>query len=1479
MRQIIKSGVYKKNIKILKEKFPQQFVLVEKQSDIFSFDYHVVTSEDGLANVSVHLADNRDILLYEEGAIGDDINKKLLKQKLGKNDLLMCIGMGLGHIPNLAVEKFSAKPKIVIVERFVEMFKLALSLVDCRELLSYENLDIHLGPDFAVDTMLTQYREQHYSEICQRIVHAPSKQLFGEKFNILEKEITEQIRFMMSAWNTVRIHGNIILKNSLDNLASLFSSTVINHLKGKFKDLPAVCVASGPSLEKDLPVLKEIKDSVLILACDSAVKPLVDEGIIPHIVFAVDYLKMDFDKIRDSLDHLKDTILVYLMDANASTVQGFPGQRRMAILSKNPFLREWLLPEFGIDFGLPGIITSNSDAVVLTAMAAGASPIVLCGMDLAFSSGKDHTRGAMSISIKQVKEMVKTDGIGGFPVLSLPALVSGRLALENNIHQSAAEFIDASLDGALISGTRIKSLSEVRETIVKDHINIQSIIDKIDWGSPFHSEQIDTSLKNIDRIFNSITQKAVSILKDICRTIISCKTGQDTLVTTRNVKKLIRIYDGFIKRNRRYLRMIKNIRYDDQLDIDRKISNLYLSAQKSPDELNQETLTILKIYFRSVYLFARSTQQLIGKKKAYFKKVHELSRILANNPDELSVRLDLARCHAAENSIWLAQTHYEAYMKARPEDDMAVRELIGLMLENEMYKQAFDYVARLEAVTPRVNAVPELRQQIEAKSSRLLSLAAKNATDAENMTKETQGQTRRDLMAYLSVYPEDGQALDLLDKIQRKQQNQEKCMRDIICFSYSPEQVRYLKTTAENAVLKGDYERAVGIYEGFMGKFPDQAGTCCLDIGDARLAQKDHDSAAYQYAKSCQAGVAPKAYEMRMRYLNPLKAALHIGKHKAMTGQTVILPHTSDRNSLEKCISDVAAAMKGEGEIIVVSQDPNALTGLDLSSLEHSSKVVICTTDTEPDTAKSINQALTMARGTYITVWEIRLPVAPQYFEVLRDLFAADARPAFYWPRCISPAPSGINDEMPGAVFPPGRHFASICPTVHMQILREAGLLDEVFDADPIMWHDLARRVDLAGFDVRIIGNVQLLPNTEIAHHHAVAPERMEDKWIPDHIPWFIRKQFRYRLLFEEASKNASMGRLDRAVTDLVRSLESDPNEVRIYLALSQLLLDEEKYSDALAALNSIPEETMARLKASDKEALQSVYASYVAAYLGRNDTSRASEYLDRAFEISSESANCHYLKGLLYIQQNDRMNAEKAFQASIEKDPEYGPAWMYLGMLRWAEGQTVRGLKILEKAFQVSPTIPEVMTTYHQHALKAGTLDRAIVLFKSAVAAYPWYKRLYYLLVDLLLNNHDPSAAMALIEESMALFGTEDGILESALAIRNQLRPMGTQTDRNNEHVQPVSAELHIRSEINGIEKYLFQLKKRVDEINVQHDGNAPKSARVAMVFGAKIANKAAGHPDGAIRDRFVRVVDHDHIQKWVDRNSDTKHQPPLFP
>ena len=474
--------VHESNLAILKNRFPLTYEELQREKPELPFPVIPVVTEKG-ANLLIKLPDGRDVLFYEtaplDGKNGQDFKKQ---------DVLFFVGMGLN--PLMAAQKFAGQPRIVVVERQPAVFDLALRHVDLTPLLTYPYLDLFVGPRFSVSEMVKRYELNIVVGQGQLIRHHPSAAVFGESFLTLERAVRENIHTLMINWNTMKKFGRDMFANAMTNLPSLIRGTPLERLRGKFSGYPVVCVAAGPSLDKELPQLKKIGNQALIIAIDSAVRTLLTAGIRPHMVATVDVKSFNFEKVRAWVDELRDAVLIFSLNANPDNVRAFLGQRRVAVASQEVVLDNWLGPRWQIDCNLPGSMGSVTHGAFFTALVLGGSPIVLAGMDLAHSEGQDHAKDAVFRSDRPKEKMHVTDGVDGWPVYSPPALIADKKRMESAVAENPARFVDTSLAGARIRRAEIRPLGEVISTDFHPEKDVTQVMDSIDWSFPVHDAEV-----------------------------------------------------------------------------------------------------------------------------------------------------------------------------------------------------------------------------------------------------------------------------------------------------------------------------------------------------------------------------------------------------------------------------------------------------------------------------------------------------------------------------------------------------------------------------------------------------------------------------------------------------------------------------------------------------------------------------------------------------------------------------------------------------------------------------------------------------------------------------------------------------------------------------------------------------------------------------------------------------------------------------
>ena len=113
------------------------------------------------------------------------------------------------------------------------------------------------------------------------------------------------------------------------------------------------------------------------------------------------------------------------------------------------------------------------------ARALGCSPIILTGMDLAFTGDKLHAKDVLSSIDRTPAENLTCDDIFGHSIRTDPAFLSFVTELEREIKKTDALCIDATEGGARKEGTAIMQLKDAIDKYCSDdHPEIRTILEE-----------------------------------------------------------------------------------------------------------------------------------------------------------------------------------------------------------------------------------------------------------------------------------------------------------------------------------------------------------------------------------------------------------------------------------------------------------------------------------------------------------------------------------------------------------------------------------------------------------------------------------------------------------------------------------------------------------------------------------------------------------------------------------------------------------------------------------------------------------------------------------------------------------------------------------------------------------------------------------------------------------------------------------------
>ncbi|EJL9009062.1 motility associated factor glycosyltransferase family protein, partial [Campylobacter coli] len=254
-----------------------------------------------------------------------------------------------------------------------------------------------------------------------------------------------------------------LLQNIPSMLGSIPFQRILSERKNKFDN--AIVVSAGPSLTKQLPLLKAYQDKAVVFCADGALSMLEKEGVVPDYVLNIDFEDLPLRFFKNKQNKLSLNILSCA--THPSLVHFL--DNKSVILRDDPLYQSFNLNDFGyIDTG-----THVSHFSYTLALALGFKNIIMIGQDLAFDEkGNSHSKGfsyGEQFSGEKTVPTLKTQAYGGKgEVLTHITWNDYRVKLEYLFacNDQKAKFYNATEGGARINFTEELSFKECCEKLL-----------------------------------------------------------------------------------------------------------------------------------------------------------------------------------------------------------------------------------------------------------------------------------------------------------------------------------------------------------------------------------------------------------------------------------------------------------------------------------------------------------------------------------------------------------------------------------------------------------------------------------------------------------------------------------------------------------------------------------------------------------------------------------------------------------------------------------------------------------------------------------------------------------------------------------------------------------------------------------------------------------------------------------------------------
>ncbi|NLK52771.1 MAG: motility associated factor glycosyltransferase family protein [Syntrophomonadaceae bacterium] len=367
---------YQKNLLALKKYYPELANLVEQTP--LNQQYELIYTAQ-IPNLR-HKPSNA--LYYSPPDLFRDAADQLNSLKLKNTRLALFLGFGLGYQLIYYMQHVAAQQNtnfILVLEKDPEVFKLAMQAVDLVPIIEHPGVKLLIG--LAAEVLYPQMR-QYLAEDSKYVLLKGIKPVYHLSSLRIDKDyyLNALRAFKDSATHQILNFGNdphdslIGVENMLDNLEEIIFNPGINLLFNKFTGKPGIVVSTGPSLNKNKHLLKGLEDKAVIVAADASLKILLEMGVKPHLVVALERT-LGILKLLNGIktEDVQDVYFAACPVINPKVYEAFSAPRLIVFRNFDHF--KWL----GVDRGILDIKLSAGNMAFKVLEALGCNPIILIG--------------------------------------------------------------------------------------------------------------------------------------------------------------------------------------------------------------------------------------------------------------------------------------------------------------------------------------------------------------------------------------------------------------------------------------------------------------------------------------------------------------------------------------------------------------------------------------------------------------------------------------------------------------------------------------------------------------------------------------------------------------------------------------------------------------------------------------------------------------------------------------------------------------------------------------------------------------------------------------------------------------------------------------------------------------------------------------------------------------------------------------------
>ncbi|WP_052794901.1 motility associated factor glycosyltransferase family protein [Campylobacter jejuni] len=402
--------LFNKNIEAL-----SNILLKESLKEIKSSKFELVLGKD---NLDINLKDTSDNTFLYENVI-DELNSMLntYNDKYLLYPVLYFYGFGNGILFKALLQNKNHQ-HIVVFEKDIEIIWIMFHILDFSSelqsarlmVLQTSSLDIEFFSNFCSSKPFFQFSRIYFLELMSHYYERFHEDILG-----LNKKLAENFKNSIISYGNDPLDALQGIEQFVYNLPQMITHSSYKELLSKRKGISdtAIIVSTGPSLTKQLPLLKKYANKATIFCADSSYPILAKHGIKPDYVCMLERTEITAEFFNHDFGEFdKDIVFVYAGVVHPKAIE-YLKDRNLVITQKVLAFPYYINLK---DFSYAAVGFSVAHMAYEFATHLSHKNIIFIGQDLAYAgNGNSHPDDYQNSATyeSQTYEHILTTAYGG----------------------------------------------------------------------------------------------------------------------------------------------------------------------------------------------------------------------------------------------------------------------------------------------------------------------------------------------------------------------------------------------------------------------------------------------------------------------------------------------------------------------------------------------------------------------------------------------------------------------------------------------------------------------------------------------------------------------------------------------------------------------------------------------------------------------------------------------------------------------------------------------------------------------------------------------------------------------------------------------------------------------------------------------------------------------------------------------------------